>query len=62
VSRGELDVPDVEIASEQFIGGIVGHQQLRMALGVSTPTPDEIDDRVRRAVAVFLSAYATSGP
>lgn len=57
ITTGELRPFDVDIAAEQFIGGIVGHQQLRMALGVSTPTPSEIDDRVRSAVDSFLLSH-----
>lgn len=57
-AAGEVRVTDLDIAAEQFIGGIVGHQQLRMALGVSTPTTAEIDDRVRSAVENFLATHA----
>lgn len=56
---GELRVPDVEVAIEQFISGIVGHQQLRMVLGIDTPTAKEIDARVDGAVTSFVANYAT---
>jgi AcrR family transcriptional regulator len=58
IEAGELAIDDVDVAAEQFIGGIVGHQQLRMALAVSTPTPAEIDARVEAAVASLLATYA----
>jgi TetR/AcrR family transcriptional repressor of mexJK operon len=56
--RGEVDVPDVQIAAEQFLAGLVGHQQLRMLLGVGTPSRREIDDRVDAAVRMFVRTYA----
>lgn len=59
VAAGELVVEDAEIAAEQFIGGIVGHQQLRMALGVSRPTPAAMEARVQAAVRTFVAAYAS---
>ncbi len=58
IEAGELAIDDVDVAAEQFIGGIVGHQQLRMALAVSTPTPAEIDARVEAAVTSLLATYA----
>lgn len=57
--RGEIDVDDVQIASEQFLAGLVGHLQLRMVLGVGGASPEEIERRVESAVAVFMTAYAT---
>lgn len=59
VDAGELDIDDLDIAAEQFIGGIVGHQQMRMALGVSTPTKAEIDARIESAIHAFLATYRT---
>lgn len=59
-AAGEIDVPDPQLAAEQFFGGIVGHQQMRMALGAGTPTAAEIDARVRAAVDVFVRVYAAS--
>lgn len=59
VESRELAIADIDVAAEQFIGGIVGHQQLRMALAVSTPTPAEIDTRVEAAVTAFLATYAS---
>jgi len=56
-AAGEISVGDHQIAAEQFLAGIVGHQQLRMALGVGTPTPDDIERRIDAAIASFLAAY-----
>lgn len=49
---------DPQLAAEQFFGGIVGHQQMRMDLGAGTPSAAEIDARVRAAVDVFVRVYA----
>lgn len=59
VNAGALAIDDLDIAAEQFIGGIVGHQQLRMALAVSAPTEAEIADRVDAAVTALLATYGT---
>lgn len=56
---GEINVPDIQIAAEQFLGGIVGHQQLRMALGVGAPTNAEIYQRIEAAIAAFIATYRT---
>lgn len=50
---------DRQIAAEQFISAIVGHQQLRMQLAIGTPTRGEISARVDAAVATFITTYAT---
>lgn len=56
-ATGEVEVPDPQIAAEQFFGGIVGHQQMRLALGAGEPTPEEIDARVRSAVEAFVHLH-----
>ena len=48
VAAGQIDVPDLQIAAEQFLGGIIGHQQLRLALGLRPP-PQTGDRRARRS-------------
>ncbi len=57
---GELLVDDAQLAAEQFIAGIVGHLQLKVAMGIAEP-PDEaeIARRVASAVEAFLAAHAT---
>lgn len=58
-AAGEIQVPDRQVAAEQFLGGIVGHLQMRLALGAGVPTAEQIDARVRAAVDAFLRIYAT---
>ena len=53
-------MPDPQVAAEQFLGGIVGHLQMRMALGAGGPTDDEVDARVRAAVDVLVRIYGTA--
>jgi TetR/AcrR family transcriptional repressor of mexJK operon len=57
--QGVVSIPDRQIAAEQFLGGIVGHQQLRLALGVSQPSKHDMEARIDAAVRVFVRAYAT---
>ncbi len=57
VSTGELAVDDLQIAAEQFLGGIVGHQQLRRALGQDPPDDAAIAARVDAAVTTFLTVH-----
>jgi AcrR family transcriptional regulator len=59
-AAGDVHVPDLDIAAEQFIGGIVGHQQLRKALGISQPSAADITARIDAAVAAFVATYASS--
>lgn len=54
---GEVAIPDLDIAAEQFIGGSVSHQQLRVALGISQPSQADIAARVDAAVDAFLATY-----
>lgn len=58
-ARGEVAVDDFQIAAEQFLAGLVGHQQLRMILGVDEPTSNEVERRVESAVRMFVRTYAT---
>ncbi|GJM37404.1 MAG: TetR family transcriptional regulator [Acidimicrobiales bacterium] len=61
--RGEVDVDDPQIAAEQFLGGIVGHQQLKIAFGLAEPpTEDETEARVREAVRGFVLRYGVEAP
>ncbi len=57
VSTGELAVDDLQIAAEQFLGGIVGHQQLRRALGQDPMDASGITARVDAAITTFLAAH-----
>jgi AcrR family transcriptional regulator len=61
VERGELDVDDFQLAAEQFLAGIVGHIQLKVAMGVAEPPDDdEIRIRVESAIDTFLARYEQS--
>lgn len=61
--QGEIALNlDRQIAAEQFISSIVGHQQLRMQLAIGTPTKSEIEARVEAATATFITTYATPSP
>lgn len=56
-AAGETEIPDLQIAAEQYLGGIVGHQQLRVALGQPPPDPGAIAARVEAAIGAFRLAY-----
>lgn len=57
--QGEVDIPDFQIAAEQFLAGLVGHQQLRMLLGAGKPSRRDVDKRLAAAVRSFVRAYGT---
>lgn len=57
-ATGEIHVDDPQIAAEQFLGGIVGHLQLRRALGQPAPDPSQITARVEAGVKTFLAAHS----
>ncbi len=62
-ARGEVRVEDTQLAAEHFIAGIVGHLQLKVAMGMAEPpSSDEIDRRVAAAAATFLARYGTETP
>jgi TetR/AcrR family transcriptional repressor of mexJK operon len=59
--KGELDLPDVDIAADQFLGLLQGYSSFQLSLGIE-PSPQlaSVTSRVRGAVEVFLKAYAKS--
>lgn len=57
---GEIEVGDVQIAAEQFLGGIVGHQQLRRALGQQAVAERGITARVEAAIVALVATYGRS--
>lgn len=61
VKAGDIAVRDPQIAAEQFLGGIIGHQQMRMALGLPPPSQADIAARIEAAVQAFIATYRTSG-
>lgn len=57
--RGELDIDDAQLAAEQFVAGLVGHLQPKIAMGQAEPPDDaEIERRVQSAVHTFLHGRA----
>lgn len=58
-AKGALNVPDPEVAADQFFGAILGGIHFRRLIGVDkAATLAEIKARVAAAVAVFLAAHA----
>jgi AcrR family transcriptional regulator len=57
---GEIEVDDLQIAAEQLLGGVIGHQQMRTALGAGRATQAELDARIAAAVDTFLQVHATT--
>ncbi|MFN3352401.1 MAG: TetR/AcrR family transcriptional regulator [Brevundimonas sp.] len=57
-ARGELEIPDLDLAADQFLGLLQGYSSFQIALGVEpAPLADTVDRRVRAAVEVFLKTY-----
>lgn len=57
-ASGELVVPDHQLAAEQFISGLVGHAQLKVAFGQGEPPDEEeIAVRVASSVQTFMARY-----
>ncbi len=62
-ARGELEVDDVQLASEHFLAAIAGHIQLKVAMGIAeAPKPREMEARVAAAVETFLARYQRTAP
>ncbi|MBV9249106.1 MAG: TetR/AcrR family transcriptional regulator [Acetobacteraceae bacterium] len=57
-TAGRLEVPESEMAADQFIGLVRGGVYLRASLGLPPPpSPEEIEATVAAAVRTFLRAY-----
>jgi TetR/AcrR family transcriptional repressor of mexJK operon len=54
---GEIEVGDLQIAAEQLLGGVIGHQQLRTALGAGRATDAELDARIAASIDAFLAVH-----
>jgi hypothetical protein len=52
---------DLQIAAEQFLGGIVGHQQLRRSLGYEAPDASAIGAGVEAGITALLAAHRREG-
>jgi AcrR family transcriptional regulator len=61
-ASGEVRIDDLQVAAEQFLGGIIGHQQLRLTLGLDHPGSAAMEARVEAAVTTFLAAYGNGAP
>jgi TetR/AcrR family transcriptional repressor of mexJK operon len=58
VVAGRLQVPDPELAAEQFYGMLQGYLQLRALLGVEQAWPrEDLERYLRCAVTTFLAAH-----
>lgn len=58
VARGELVIPDLDLATSQFCELCRGDEQTKQVFGISRPpSAQEIDRIVDSAVAMFLSFY-----
>lgn len=61
VDRGELDLADVDVAADQFLGLLQGYSSFQLSLGVEPAPPlASVKTRVTGAVDVFLKAYGKS--
>jgi TetR/AcrR family transcriptional repressor of mexJK operon len=58
--KGELCVPDPDLAARQFLGLIRGDIDLRGLLALEFPSPEEVDRQAEAAIALFMRFY--SGP
>ena len=56
--RGELAIPDPEIAAELFLAMMKGHAQLRSELGFGAPSEAEKMRTVKAGVTLFVRGYA----
>lgn len=57
-ARGELKVEDTQLAAEHFMAGLVGHVQIKIAMGQAGQLDDaEIARRVRAITELFLARY-----
>lgn len=57
--RGELRIPDAELAAEQFFGLIKAHIHVRFILCIETQLPEsEMDRFINAAVDMFTKGYA----
>ncbi|MDP9127733.1 MAG: TetR/AcrR family transcriptional regulator [Pseudomonadota bacterium] len=61
--RGQLNVPDIPVATEQFFSLLKGERLMRtMLLREPMPNAGELDKHVRATVKLFLDAYRPKTP
>jgi AcrR family transcriptional regulator len=58
VLRGELAIPDTDLAASQFIEMCDAGLSLRAHMGKGEPSPALIEAHVKSAVSLFLKGYA----
>lgn len=58
VRDGEVEIGDLQIAAEQFLGGIIGHQQLRSALTSRRVSQRDLEARINAGIRAFVATYA----
>ena len=59
--RGRVIACDTQLAAEHFLAGLVGHRQLKAAMGCEAlPTPSEREIMLEAAVQTFLARYQAS--
>lgn len=61
MKRGELRKADSRLAAAQFLAVIVGDLQLRMAMGLPSPSRAEQRNVVTAGVEMFVRAYQPEG-
>ena len=60
IQAGTLEIPDIDLATDQFIELCKASHHIQTMLGVKTQYTDaEVDRIIRGAVEVFLARYAT---
>lgn len=57
---GSLDVPDPDLAAEQFLSLVRGSLHLREVLSTQAPSAAEIDKVITSGVRLFLKGYAAT--
>lgn len=62
VARGDLAIPNLEIAATQFLNLVRGDWPLERDVYQKEPPQADIDAYVDSAVRMFLAAYAPCGP
>jgi hypothetical protein len=56
--EGTVEIDDLQLAAEQFLGGIIGHLQLRAALTSHRSSQREIQERIDAGIRAFVATYA----
>jgi TetR/AcrR family transcriptional repressor of mexJK operon len=57
VDDGQLQIPDIPKATEQFFSLVKGEAQMKMMLALEKPSPSEMKKHVMASIDMFLAAY-----